>query len=125
MWIDYNPNPFERRTIDCSVRALSLAVGVDWDTAYLMLCAVGFAKKTMPSENNVWGEVLRRNGYRKYNLNNECPGCYTAEQFLQMHPQGVYVLCFEGHVAIAIDGMVYDAWDSSAEIPKAIWTKER
>ena len=125
MWIDYNPNPYGRRTIDCSVRALSLALGVDWDTAYLMLCAVGFAQKTMPSENDVWGEVLRRNGYRKYDLNNECPGCYTAEEFLQMHPRGVYVLCFVGHVAIAIDGMVYDAWDSRAEIPKAIWTKER
>lgn len=31
-WTEYNPNPKERRTIDCTVRALSLALGLDWDT---------------------------------------------------------------------------------------------
>ena len=125
MWINYNPNPNESKTIDCTVRALSLALGTDWDTAALMLDAVAFAQKTMPSANKAWGELLRRNGYTKYELDNECPGCYTAEDFCMEHPFGVYVLGFDTHVAIAIDGMLYDAWDSMAEIPKFIWTKER
>lgn len=123
-WTEYNPNPKERRTIDCTVRALSLALGLDWDTVYLMLCAVGFAQKTMPSENGAWGEVLRRNGYRRYELENDCPGCYTAEEFLERYPFGVYVLGFPSHVAIAIDGQIYDAWDSTEEAPKFVWTKE-
>ena len=125
MWIDYNPNPYDRNTIDCTVRALSLALGSDWDTVYLMLCAVGFAEKTMPSENNVWGEVLRRNGFDRYSLDNQCPGCYTAEEFCRRHPFGVYVLGFDTHVAVSVDGMLFDAWDSSAEIPRYIWTKEK
>lgn len=27
-WIDYNPNPYGRRTIDCTVRAFSKAMDV-------------------------------------------------------------------------------------------------
>lgn len=123
-WIRYNPNPYKRRTIDCTVRALSIALGLDWDTVYLMICAVGFAEKTMPSLNDVWGEVLYRNGFDKYSLNNECPGCYTAADFCREHPRGMYVLGFDTHVAAAIDGQLYDAWDSTGEIPRYIWTKE-
>lgn len=123
-WIRYNPNPYERDTIDCTVRALSIALGLDWDTVFLMICAVGFADKTMPSENDVWGEVLRRNGYTKHYLNNQCPGCYTAEDFCAQHPYGVYVLGFDTHVAVSVDGDLYDAWDSRQEIPRFIWTQE-
>ena len=124
-WIEYNPNPYDRRTIDCTVRALSMALGLDWDTVYLMICAVGFAEKSMPSDNDVWGEVLRRNGFRKYVLDNTCPGCYTAEEFCAKHRRGMYVLGFDTHVCVAVDGRIYDAWDSQNEVPKYIWTRER
>lgn len=33
MWIKYNPNPVGNYVEDCVQRAMSAALGVDWDTA--------------------------------------------------------------------------------------------
>ena len=46
------------------------------------------------------------------------PDCYTAEDFCTDHPYGTYVLAFGGHVATVKDGVLYDAWNSSHEIPQ-------
>ena len=37
MWREFNNNPKGHRVGDCAVRAVSVALGVDWDTAYAML----------------------------------------------------------------------------------------
>jgi len=55
---------------------------------------------------------------------NECPDCYTAEDFCREHPTGTYILGFGGHVATVIDGNIYDSWDSSRMIPIYYWHKE-
>ena len=34
-YIPYNPNPVARRVGDCAVRAVSKALGVDWEQAFL------------------------------------------------------------------------------------------
>ncbi|MBQ9196550.1 MAG: hypothetical protein IJ157_04825 [Clostridia bacterium] len=124
MWIDYNPNPEGRRTIDCTVRALCKALDLDWDTVHLCLCAISHAQKTMPSSNSVWGALLKRNGFRRYVVPDTCPDCYTAAEFCMDHPRGVYVLAFGEHVATVEDGDLYDAWNSLNEVPQFYWTRE-
>ena len=37
------------------------------------------------------------------------------------YPVGTYVLGFGNHVATVIDGVLYDAWNSSKEIPQYFW----
>ena len=123
MWIETNPNPMARRVGDCSVRALSLALGIDWETAYALQCKNGFAMCDMPSSDAVWGSVLRQNGFRREIIPNTCPDCYTADDFCKDHPHGVYVLGFGGHVATVIEGNLLDTWDSSNEIPIYVWGK--
>jgi len=78
----------------------------------------------MPSSDSVWGALLRQNGFKRRAIPDSCPDCYTAEDFLRDHPEGIYVLGFGGHVATAIDGVLYDAWNSSHEIPQFFWEKK-
>lgn len=121
MWMYYNPNPTGRSVGDCAVRAVAKALDVDWETAYIMICANGFAMGDMPSSDSVWGAVLRQNGFYRKSMPNKCPDCYTVEDFIKDNPVGVYVVGFGGHTATIIDGILYDSWDSSQEIPVYVW----
>ena len=124
MWIEYNPNPSGRRTEDCAIRAVAKALGIDWKAAYAMITAEGYALDNMPHADSVWGNVLRKNGFQRYGVKNTCPDCYTAEQFCEDHPEGVYVLGFGKHTATVKDGDLYDSWDSSQEIPMYYWYRK-
>lgn len=124
MWIEFNNNPTGRRVGDCAVRAVSKALGVDWETAYSMIATNGFSMGDMPSSNSVWGAVLRQNGFYRQSIPDTCPDCYTAEDFCRDNPKGTFVLGFGTHVATVIDGNIYDAWDSSKEIPQYVWYRK-
>lgn len=123
MWEKYNPNPTGRSVGDCAIRAVAKALGVGWETAYAMIAVNGFSMGDMPSSNSVWGAVLRQNGFYRSAIDYDCVDCYTAEDFCADHPKGTYVLGFGNHVATVIDGVLYDSWDSSAEIPQYYWHK--
>ena len=124
MWREYNPNPLSRRVGDCAVRAVAKALDTDWETAYAMIALNGFSMGDMPSSDSVWGAVLRQNGFYRDAIPNTCPDCYTAEDFSRDHPKGTYVLGFGGHTATIVDGNLYDAWDSSGEIPQFYWYRK-
>lgn len=122
-WIKYNPNPAGRNVGDCSVRAISVALDVDWEEAYELIARAGFVMADMPSSDSVWSAVLRSHGFYREAVPNTCPECYTAADFAADHPKGIYVLGFGGHVATIVDGILYDSWDSSKEIPQYYWHK--
>jgi len=121
MWRKYNPNPTGRHVGDCAVRAISKALGIDWEDAYKLIASNGYAMGDMPSSNAVFGSVLRQHGFYRKAIPNECPECYTAEDFVIDNPKGIFVLGFGNHVATAIDGIIYDSWDSRKEIPVYVW----
>ncbi len=122
-WEKFNPNPVGRSVGDCAIRAVSKALDISWEKAYALIVANGFAMGDMPSSNSVWGAVLRENGFQRKSIEDECPDCYTAEDFINEHPKGIFVLGFGNHVATAINGVLYDSWDSSREIPQYYWFK--
>lgn len=124
MWIQFNNNPAGRQVGDCSIRAVSKALGVDWETAYVMVTMNGFSMGDMPSSDSVWGATLRKNGFYRKSIPDTCPDCYTAKDFCEDHPDGTYVLGFGGHVATVVDGNLFDSWDSSNEIPQFFWYKK-
>ena len=121
IWRENNPNPTGRRVGDCAVRAVAAALDVDWETAYDLISDAGYNMGDMPSSDSVWGAVLRMHGFYRTAIPMSCPDCYTAADFARDHPRGVYVLGFGGHVATIKDGLLYDAWDSSNEIPQFVW----
>ena len=124
IWIDYNPNPEGRRIDDCAIRALCKALGVNWDEASVMLSAKSLALKTTQTDKATVNAVLHQYGFRRELIPDTCPDCYTAEDFCMDHPAGIFLLCFDHHIAVVEDGHLFDSWDSGKEIPIFYWYRE-
>lgn len=124
-WKNYNPNPAGRIVGDCAVRALTKALGVDWETAFATLARNAFNMADMPSSNGVIAATLRQNGFSRETIPNTCPDCYTVGQFADDHPNGTYVVGTGNHLVTISDGWIWDAWDSSGEVPIYYWEEKR
>lgn len=124
MWKEYNPNPTGRSVDDCSVRAVSKALNMDWEDAYIEICSKGLAMGDMPHADSVWGAVLRERGFYRKTIPNLCPNCYTIRDFCKDNPVGVFVLATGTHVATVIDGTLFDSWNSLREIPIYVWYRK-
>ncbi len=44
--------------------------------------------------------------------------------FAAEHPRGEYILALSGHVVCVEDGIIFDTWDSTGQIPLYYWFKE-
>ena len=116
-WHFYNPNPLGLKTGDCTVRALCAVTEMDWETMHTRLCDLARRMGDMPSADRVWWELLRRYGFNRQGLVDQCPDCYTVNDFCEDHPIGKYVLGPHEHAVAVIDGKYWDAWDSGATVP--------
>ena len=125
VYVRYNPNPDRRNVGDCTVRAISKALDQDWETTYTGLALEGFCRCDMPSANHIWGAYLKRRGFRRSLIPDECPDCYCVSEFAEDHPVGTYILALSGHVVCVRDGDYYDTWDSGGEVPLYYWQRER
>lgn len=122
-YANYNPNPMRRSGIDCTVRAISKALGQSWDETFTGLSLQGFLLCNMPSANHVWGAYLREKGFMRRIIPDSCPDCYTVEDFAADHPRGTYILALSEHVVCVQNGDWYDSWDSGGEVPLYYWTR--
>lgn len=119
----YNPNPDGKRVGDCTIRAISAATQQDWESVYTALILEGFILHDLPSANYVWGRYLRRCGWNRSAIPNNCPDCYTVAQFAKDHPDGTYILAMATHVVCLQNGDWLDTWDSGDEVPLYYWQK--
>ena len=124
MFKRFNPNPDRKQVGDCVIRAVSAALGQDWETTYAEIALEGYMLCDMPSANHVWGAYLRRKGFARYVIPNECPDCYTVEDFCRDNPKGTFVLSIDGHVVAVQDGCFYDTWDCSDRAVLYYWKRK-
>lgn len=124
MYRRYNANPDRKQVGDCVIRAVSAALGQDWETTYAEIALEGYQLCDMPSANHVWGAYLRRRGFTRNIIPDECPDCYSVADFCRDHPNGTYILSLQGHVVAVIDGDYYDTWDSGSRIPLYYWQRK-
>ena len=66
MYQYWNPNPAAAKVGDCTVRAISKAMGQTWEETYIQLALYGLMLSDMPSANAVWGAYLKDNGFSRY-----------------------------------------------------------
>lgn len=122
----YNPNPCKKSVGDCTVRAISNALGQTWEETYVGLALEGFARGDLPNADSVWGPYLKAHGFTRHMLPDTCPDCYSVADFARDNPRGVYILSMPGrHVVCVENGKWCDSWDSGGECPVYYWTKER
>lgn len=122
-YIYYNPNPLHKNIGDCTIRALTKALGKDWDEVYAGVSAVGYRLKDMPSANHIWGAYLRLHGFNRYIVDDNGKDIYTVEDFCKDNPDGVFILAIQGHVVCVCHGNYYDSWNSGHEIPLYYWKR--
>ena len=116
-----NLNPKHLYTGDCVVRAISKVLDQPWETTYLDIADVRLSLYRMPSDNGVWGEYLKQNGFTKHFI--YCHECYTVREFVEDYPRGSFVLGVDGHAIAVIDGTYYDTSDSGDECVIYYWQK--
>ena len=117
MFQSYNPNPHGKCVGDCVIRALTKALEKDWHDIYIDLCIEGYVSSDLPSGNYIWGRYLIKNGFKRDVISDECPDCYTIEDFCREHPQGTFVIGTGTHCVAIENGCVFDTWDSTGEQP--------
>lgn len=124
MYKYYQPNPQQKKTDDCVIRALTKALDCDWDTASVYAMTQQIRDADIFVKNYVWGNLLLRNGYTKHSLPNTCPDCYTIKDFANDYRRGTYIVGTGDHVLAVIDGDYYDSFDSGEMIPIIYYRKE-
>ena len=117
MYVYYNPNPIGLSVGDCVIRAISCALNQSWVKTYTDLLAQGLSMFDMPSANRVWGQFLKTKGFKKFQIPDFCPDCYTIRDFCYDNPYGIFVVGTGEHVVCVIDGHYFDSWDSGNEVP--------
>lgn len=129
-FIRLNLNPDGYDTGDCVIRAISLALKLNW---YMVHDELSFLSRKMSdvlSSNRVWKQYLINRGYREEWAQNACPNCLTVADFCRSHPKGRYILSTAeykkardnlivtgSHVIAVVDGDWYDTWDSGGDVP--------
>lgn len=121
MYICCNANPDAQNVGDCTIRAISCALGRSWEDTYIDLCIQGYLMADMPSANHVWGTYLRRKGFK---CNVVDPSVHTVRDFCDRHGVGTYILALDGHVVCVKGGDWIDTWDSGNKAPIYFWCKE-
>lgn len=124
MYEFYEPNPVRTGAIDCSTRALTKALDISWEKAYVMKSVNGFLMGNEPVADEVWGSILRQHGFARKMVSDSCPLCYTVDQFCEDHPEGTFVVKSEDHVATVKDGILYDSWPSQNKVVLYYWYRK-
>jgi len=122
-FIYFNPNPDQRLTEDCVIRAICAATNRDWEDVYIDVVIQGLFMHNMPEANSVWGEYLTNLGFEKTLVPNKCPHCYTLREFCADNPKGIYVINTDNHAVAVVNGDYYDTWDSGNEIVNYYWKR--
>ena len=124
---EYNVNPKTNKAGDCVIRAISLALNQSWEQTYKDLCELGLKKCRMPNDPKVYESYLKDRGWVKCseprNWDNTKMKVYQALPFINEHILIIYA--GSRHLTCAIDGVVYDTWNSSKQTMHTYWRKEK
>lgn len=113
----YQPNSKDLKDEygDCTIRALSKALGVSWLEAFDL--TIPFCRKHQVS--NIFGapskierQMIEPLGFKYQGISNKKGSKRpTVDSFAKGHPTGTYILNVANHVVCCTDGIYYDTWD--------------
>lgn len=113
-FIKYNANPKHRKTGDCFVRAICLALDKDWIEIYIDLASIGIKSYRMICDKKVTEKYLRNIGILKQRLpRKENNKRYTVEEFADKFTENnkTYLIGLTRHLTVVIDRVLVDTWN--------------
>lgn len=113
----YQPNDKDLKDEfgDCTIRALSKALGVTWLEAYdltVPLCREYQVSGVFACPSYIERNIISRLGFTYTGVSNK-KGTKrpTVDSFAKEHPAGEYILNVANHEVACVDGKYYDTWD--------------
>lgn len=131
-FIHYNPNPLQKETGDCLIRALCKITGVSWVSMYIELSDLGRENCTPFTALNMDYLFVDFYEFKKHKVSRQKGRkALNVEAFCKEHPKGKYILRLAHHVIAVVDGRYYDlypCWDKKTvytyyEYPANKWGK--
>lgn len=127
----YNANPKNRITGDCAFRAISTALGQDYNKTVMemaeLMCKTGYAMNDSKGENKY---IESKGWVRCKQPRKDDNTKYTGKEFCKMIQNGVIkhkrIIAHIGghHIVAIIDGKVWDIWNSTDGTIGNYWVKE-
>lgn len=111
---NYNANPFKRKTGDCVIRAVCVALGEEWEDTYKGMLEIALETREAVSWKNNYEEYLKRKGYNMKKMPKKPNGKrYTVKEFLEQlaDPKKNYVIKIANHVTCIEKGTLVDIWN--------------
>lgn len=122
-YVEFNLNPKDNSTTDCTIRAIGAAMGQSWDETFMELMEYGLKHKLYPNEESLYGIYLKDNGWKKHKMPTKRDGTiYLLKDFLKDFGDAAIVNVHNSHLTYIVDHKVYDTWDCSDQIVYDYWT---
>lgn len=116
MFVYYNINPDGESTGDCVIRAISLALGMDYyDAIYNLLKSSNYFNCDMLVKE-CYSNMLDDLGFAKYYGNGR-----TVKEVAEDFYHDKLLIRIDGHLTCALYGDIYDTWNPSGEIVDIFW----
>ena len=110
---------------DCGVRAMAVALDLDYDTCYKELAQANKDAGYKKSARNglmkeVFQGVLKKHGWTW----RKAPTFPGRKAYASDLPQGTYICRMSRHYAAIIDGVLHDTFNSSGKMVYGYWAKD-
>jgi hypothetical protein len=113
----YNNNPLSLEEEDCVTRAIALASNLPYsaikDKLYYMAQLLDCNALCVCCYSKLLDYIFQ---YDRV----PCKG-YTVGEIVQKYDNSTLLIRMNGHLTCAIDGILYDLWDSSEELADIVW----
>lgn len=121
----YNANPYIKNTCDCTYRAISTVLSIDYFTVVEEMTEQFLNTGIMPNDTRGEALYLESKGWKKHKQPRKPDGSkYTGKEFCKLM-KDTWCVCHIGghHTTCIIYGQVNDIWDCTDKYVGNYWTK--
>lgn len=121
---NYNANPFKKKTGDCVIRAVCVALKEDWEDTYKGMFEVAMKTGYAVSCKENYIEYLKQKGYEMKKMPKKLSGKrYTVKEFIEelASPKKNYIVNLANHLTCVEKGTLIDIWDCSKKSVGNFW----
>lgn len=123
-YINFNANPKNRKTGDCVIRAISLALNKSWADTYREMTEHCIPKGYMLNYKDGYKSYLKKLGYEMLKMPKRFDNTrYTVKEFADelAEENSIYILSIANHVTVIKNKDLYDIWDCSKKSVGNYW----